>query len=239
MNKRTILLAAVLLVTVPLLSACQGTVFGLRGSGTVATEIREASGFSGVLLLGSGRVRIELTGTESVEIEAEDNLLEHLTTDVVDGVLELSSSRSISPTEEIVYTINASMLERVSISGSGDVEATGVRGERFAADISGSGSIGVFDIDVEAVTAAISGSGEVDIGGATDSLEVSINGSGGFDGVDLIAIRGRVVVSGSGNAAVNVIDQLDAEISGSGNITYVGDPTVNSVTSGSGSIGPG
>ena len=105
------------------------------------TENRDVSGFSEVSLRGSGTVRIQVTGTESLTVEAEDNLLEHLTTEVVGGRLELGSSRSISPTEEIIYTVTAATLEAVTISGSGGTEVLAVNGARLSTDITGSGSI--------------------------------------------------------------------------------------------------
>ena len=60
-----------------------------------------------------------------------------------------------------------------------------------------------------------------------------------FDGTDLVTAEGGVSVSGSGNAKVNVSDRLDAEISGSGSIIYLGDPEISAITRGSGRIEKG
>lgn len=102
--------------------------------------------------------------------------------------------------------------------------------------MSGSGSIDAPDVGVSVVTVRISGSGEIELSGTTDDLEVSISGSGDFEGADLVARRGDISISGSGAATINVSDQLDAEITGSGDIEYLGDPSVNANTSGSGDI---
>ena len=82
------------------------------------------------------------------------------------------------------------------------------------------------------------GSGRIKLAGQVDDLNVSVSGSGSFDGADLIARRVRVSVSGSGRVRANVAEELEAEVSGSGRIEYLGDPKVKSEVSGSGSVRP-
>lgn len=222
---------------VPVLGACGGTsVFGVRGSGDVISESREVSGFDEIVLQGSGTVRVDVTGTESLTIEAEENLLEFLTTDIENGRLELGSTRSISPTEEIVYTITASSLKGLDVSGSGDITATGVSGDRLDLEVSGSGSIEVPDLGSDLVSVGISGSGDIELSGSTRSLDLSISGSGQYRGDDLVTESADVTVSGSGNAVVHVTDELNARVSGSGHVEYVGEPSVNASTTGSGEV---
>ena len=199
-----------------MLSLAVGACAGERGSGIMATESREVSGFDQVDLSVSGTVLIAVTGTESLTIEAEDNILPLLTTEVRNGRLELGAKQNISPTREIVYTITVVSLEAVAVSGSGSVTATGI-------DASG------FDVK-------ISGSGTVIPDGVSESLDLSISGSGAFEGEALESATATVSVSGSGNAVVNVTDDLDVKVSGSGNVEYFGDPEVSVSRSGSGDV---
>jgi hypothetical protein len=191
-------------------------VAGVRGSGNVITEERDVTGFDEIVVLGSGDVVVSVTGTESLMIEAEDNIMPLLTTDVKNGRLELGSESSFSTTVGIKYAITVVALEGVEINGSGDVVATGLDADSFAAEINGSG--------------------DIRLTGTSRELDVGINGSGGFQGEDLVAATGAVQVSGSGTAVVNVTDNLIASISGSGDIEYIGDPALDASTSGSGDI---
>jgi hypothetical protein len=188
----------------------------VQGSGNVITESRSVSGFDEIVVLGSGTVRVEVTGTESLIIEAEDNIMPLLTTDVRNGRLELGSESGFSTTRGIVYTITVESLEAIEINGSGDVTANGVDAEGF---------------DVE-----INGSGEVEVAGTSNELSVRISGSGDYRGAALVAATGSVKVSGSGEALVNVTGILDVDVSGSGDVEYLGDPTVTQNISGSGSV---
>ena len=192
---------------------------GVEGSGNVITESREVSDFNEIVLGGTGRVIVEVTGTESLTIEAEDNIMPLLETRVRNGRLRLDTSGSISPTVEIVYTITAETLDGLVISGSGVAEAEAVDGTDFRADISGSGNV-----EVEGTLSGL--------------LSVSISGSGDFGGESLTAPEGRVDVSGSGNAVVNVTDDLEVSVSGSGEVEYLGEPNVESSVSGSGTVIP-
>jgi hypothetical protein len=182
----------------------------------VITETRTVSGFDEIVLSGSGEVVVDINGTESLTIEAEDNIMPLLTTEVHDGRLELSTKSRISPTVAVIYTISAATLGGLSIDGSGDITATGINTDSFDAEISGSG--------------------QIEMAGTTDALDVEISGSGRYAGADLVASVATVSMSGSGHALVNVTNILDAEVSGSGTVEYIGDPNVSSSISGSGDI---
>jgi hypothetical protein len=189
------------------------------GSGTRDTESRQVGGFDEVVLMTSGDVNIQVTGTDSLTIEADDNILPLLTADVVDGRLELGSNGSFSTTGRITYTITAADLSGVTVAGSGNVDVSGISSDVFRA--------------------SISGSGDINPSGTCQDLQVTISGSGGYKGADLEATTGTVTVSGSGEAKVNVTEVLNVEISGSGTVRYTGQPTVNQSITGSGDVSQG
>jgi len=219
MKGRAIVSVGLLLVVGLALVACDDGFSigaGVRGSGTVVTESRDVTSFDEIVVLGSGDVIVNVDGTESLTIEAEDNLMPLLTSNVRDGRLELGSDGSFSATKGIIYRISAESLEGVEINGSGDVTAA--------------------QIDAASFDVTINGSGNVEPAGSSDELTVEINGSGDYKGEDLIAATGAVRVSGSGSALVNVTDSLDVDIAGSGDVAYMGDPTVTEDISGSGDV---
>jgi hypothetical protein len=189
---------------------------GVRGSGDLATERREVGDFTQIALAGTGEVQVEITGTESLVVTAENNLHPLLRTEVVDGRLEIEPTERITATEPIVYTITAAELEGVSIAGSGTVNVTGLDGGTFTAEIGGSGTI--------------------QPEGRVDELTVRIAGSGTFDGESLVASTGSVEIAGSGDAVVDVTDALSVTIAGSGNVEYLGDPQLSQSITGSGEI---
>jgi len=190
----------------------------VRGSGKVVTQPRSVSGFRSVSLSGSGKLVIDRNGTESLTITADDNLLPYLTSEVRDGELRLDvkPGANIDPSQRIVYNVTARDLDGISVSGSGDVTASGVDTHRLAIDGSGSS--------------------EFTIAGRADEQRVSLSGSGRYQGADLASKVVSIDISGSGRAVVAVSDKLDVDVSGSGTVDYIGNPQVTQSVSGSGSI---
>jgi Putative auto-transporter adhesin, head GIN domain len=68
-------------------------------------------------------------------------------------------------------------------------------------------------------------------------VKTHISGSGKVYASNLEADKCDVRISGSGDVEINVKSDLDANISGSGSVTYKGNPShVNSHSSGSGKV---
>ncbi|MGB7860355.1 MAG: head GIN domain-containing protein [Acidimicrobiia bacterium] len=219
-----------------LLVGCTTGLVGIRGSGDLVSETRDVSGFTEIVLDTSGTVTVEVTGTESLVIEADDNIISVLTSVVEGGALVLSADGRFSTSSHIKYTVTVATLEGVSIGGSGDIGGSGIEGDALTADISGSGMISFTGVDVARVESSISGSGAIELSGRTGDLAVSIEGSGNFDGENLTADQATVDIGGSGSVVVNATDSLQVELAGSGNVEYLGEPVVSSDISGNGKV---
>jgi hypothetical protein len=232
------LIIKIAMAFVPLLVGRAGG-FGnaIRGSGKVTTEKRDVSDFDEVSLSGSGNLVITRTGTESLTIEAEDNVIPYLKTEVSGHRLVIGTTDNVSlqTTRPITYTLTVKALEALSLSGSGNISASGVP-DLGEVHVSGSGNMFISGIHTDKLTTRISGSGDVNAAGKAGSQEVRISGSGNYRAEGLESKEARLEVSGSGRAAINARDKLDARISGSGYIEYAGDPTVSQSITGSGRL---
>jgi hypothetical protein len=208
----------VLIATVTMLVACSVTT----GSGNVVSESRNVSGFTKIDLSGAGEVTIDQNGTEALTIEAEDNLMSKVTSEVVDGTLRLGekSNLTINVTKPVKYQVSVKDLSGLMISGSGTVTTAKITAPRLAVDISGSG--------------------KVTVGGTVENQDLAISGSGDYQAKDLQTKITTVKIAGSGDATVTVSDSLDIQMSGSGKLTYYGNPPkVNQQISGSGRVTKG
>ncbi|MFI5278118.1 MAG: head GIN domain-containing protein [Ktedonobacterales bacterium] len=192
-----------------------------KGSGSVKAESRAVSGFTRVRLSGAGILNIAQTGTESLTISAEDNLLPVLTSDVSDGTLTLGvkQGQSISPTKPITYTLTVKQLT--------------------AFDLSGAASINAVNIKTDTLTISCSGAGAMTITGSAQSQSVTISGSGSYNAREFQTADSTVKISGIGSATVSASQTLNATISGAGSVTYYGSPKVSQSVSGAGSIKQG
>lgn len=209
----------------------------VTGSGNVKSESRDVSGFSEVALLGSGSLSIEQTGTESLTIEADDNVLPLIQSTVSGGRLTIGpkENTSITNIKTLNYKLTVKDLNALDLSGSGNVTAPKINSDAMSLKISGSGNISI-GVTANSLGTTVSGSGEVTVSGKAARQQLTISGSGNYKAGDLESKEATVKVSGSGNATLKVSDALDATISGSGNIEYTGNPTVTQNVSGSGRV---
>ena len=122
------------------------------------------------------------------------------------------------------------------VSGSGEIVLKGSC-RNYDSDVSGSGRI---DLDVaisEKASFGVSGSGKIQAAGTANEVKTNISGSGKVLAANLETNKCEVRISGSGDVEINVKSELDANISGSGSVSYKGNPShVNSHASGSGHV---
>jgi hypothetical protein len=142
----------------------------------------------------------------------------------------------ISGSGDVKVTVQSSSEIDVNISGSGELDMTG-KCRSFSSRVSGSGDM---DLDMAVGDLAefqISGSGDVKAVGSANEFKTSISGSSRISAEDFQTNRADIRISGSGDISIAVKDELDAHVSGSGNIRYKGNPSkVNSHASGSGKV---
>src|SRR6185503_10052951 len=72
----------------------QGCVFGIDGSGNVVTENRTVEKFAGIDLQCSANVFFTQADEQSVKVEAEDNIIGHITTTVKNNELIISTDNT-------------------------------------------------------------------------------------------------------------------------------------------------
>ncbi|WP_455382619.1 head GIN domain-containing protein [Salinispira pacifica] len=237
--------AAVLLCLLFLLSSGEsyasgnsesGLFSGISGSGTVGTEVRELSGFTGVTIAGSGQSHITPGSSFRVEVTADQNLLRYVTTEVRNGVLVLGMKPGITVRRitRLEYRISMPTLAAATIKGSGSISLDSrAEGDRLALSIEGSGSI-TADVDVKTLVATISGSGDITVNGKATGQQIKVAGSGSVDNRGVSSKTVDVNIGGSGDVWVTCEEKLDANIAGSGNLYYRGgaQPSIRSAGSG-------
>ena len=138
---------------------------------------------------------------------------------------------------KIIIKLSSSRLQRINISGSGDVVMKSNNDSpSFEYNINGSGDLKAM-VDAKNCKGSINGSGDAQINGKAEEFDLSINGSGDVKAYDFSCTSVNVKIAGSGDAQVQATENLDVKISGSGDVSYKGNPkTVNNKVAGSGEI---
>ena len=210
-----ILIAAVIAVLAVVAIAIALLAFG--SSGAAATQTRTVASFTSLDLAGSNNVTITVGKPQSVVVHADSTLINHVTTDVLAGTLVIGDTGSLTASGPMSVDVSVPSLTALSISGSGQISATG--------------------ISTPQLTVTISGSGQLSAAGTATRLGVTINGSGQARLSRLTARDVNAVISGSGLIQVTATASLDASVPGSGTIVYSGNPPqVTTSVTGSGAV---
>ena len=236
MKKPLILVITVLLIAL-LTSACEINM--VSGSGKLVTENRQVSGFSTVTFAGLGELTITQGANEGLTIEAEDNIMPRITTNVSDGELTIGFESEnwqdmVRPTRPVKFDLKVRNLSQLDLQGLGNVTMNSLQADSITILVGGAGGIKINKLTAGDLTITMTGAGNVDLAGQVTSQTINLRGLGNYSGGDLDSQQTTVNLTGAGGAEVWTRSDLNVKISGAGSVSYYGSPTVSKDISGLG-----
>jgi hypothetical protein len=190
---------------------------GIKGSGTSKTEQRNVTGFREIEAGGAINLEVDAQKDFSVTVEADDNLLQYIKTEVSGDTLKIYSEGKISPTTKFNVKISMPALEGLDVSGASDAKIVNVKAD---------------SLELKA-----SGASDVIINGEAKELKANASGASEINAENLRAENADVDASGASSATVSATNELNVEASGASKISFTGDPNnVKQNSSGASSI---
>ena len=216
---KKILIVLLLFISAIALPACKFGGRGIAGSGNRKTEKCDLKSFKAIDAKGAYEINVTCQKPASFEIEADDNILPLITTEVHDGVLTVSNDESYNSSKAVSLRINVPELNEVISRGAGQINISDAAGEKLRIESLGAASVNAT--------------------GKVKSVEISSTGAGKIDAGSLQAEKAKVDVTGAASVEVYASDQLDVKVSGASSVEYSGNPkTVNKSVAGIGSVNP-
>lgn len=239
MRKQFLSSTTIMLVLLVSVSSCGWRT--VRGNGNIQTTTRKEGNFKSISAAGSFNVYFSQSAENEIKIEADENLMRYITTDVENGVLKIRTRKGINirPSQDVKVFVTSPQYEEISLAGSGNIEAQSrlTSSGRIKFSIAGSGDIKIPDIDAPKVEVHIAGSGKVQAVGNTKDVEVHVAGSGDVLFKELKSENAEIHIAGSGNVWVYSSMKLDVHVAGGGDIHYYGNPAdIKSKMAGSGNL---
>ena len=237
--KKLVIVILLLVTGLFIFPSCEKVV----GEGPLVTQTRTVGNFTGVSSEMSGKVNFTIAPDYKVEITAQQNILDVLNTNVVNGVLHIDFKNNVrvKQHEDLLINITAPYADYFRLSGSGNMNVQGdITANNLKVTLSGSGDITVQNaVIADKIDTDISGSGNISIaGGSAVNEDVDISGSGKVEMAGVDAQNAVTHTSGSGDVKLALSTNLDAHISGSGSVYYHGNPIISTHISGSGRVIP-
>lgn len=214
-------------------------------SGPVASEVRSLPAFRHILL--EDRIDLELTqdtmAEHMVEVITGRNLLDRVSTTVVDGELRIANGikcnwvRNLK--ERPLVRVSFRDLERLTYSGVGNVSATGpIHGRSFRLEQwDGHGTVRL-EIHVDTCWIGLhTGVGNAILAGTAQKLDLYALNFGHIDAEGFPAAQVAVNNSGSGDIRCRATEALDVQVRNVGDVYFAGGPAaVNAQVTGSGRL---
>jgi len=223
-NSNTGIISTALIILLVIVSC---NVIGEIGSGNVIREERKVSSFNGIEVSGAFDVKLIQGTVSSVVIEADDNLMPLIRTEVRGSTLVIDNKKPISHSKGLKVFITFTELKSIDLSGAVDIESQG-KLTLPELSISGSGaSDGKLEMDVRKLSIDCSGGSKLKLSGSAKDVEVDASGAVDLFAYDFPAETYKLSISGAGKAEINISKELNVDISGAATVHYKGNPTKN------------
>ena len=197
------------------------------------------TGFENIEVSSALDVFIKQDSSFEVKVEADNNLQEYIEVHKEGETLYISirSNVGLDPSQKIKVYVSAPVYKLLKVSGAssiikdGKISSDGI----IAIELSGASNA---DLDLKApeVKIDLTGASSITLTGETRTFSVIGSGSSSIHGYGLLAENTNVDISGACDADVYASVKLDASSSGASHISYKGNPTVTSNTSGASGV---
>jgi len=198
---------------------------GIDGSGNIITEKRNVNQKFTKISTSSGvNVILEQGSPTMVEVETDDNLIEHVVTEVENGTLVVKIQGNISMITSINVRIKTETISSLeSTSGSSIKSKNTINGSSIALKSSSGSEIKV-DLEYESVSCESSSGSEIKASGKTLRLETKSSSGSEIDARNLAANEVYAQSTSGSSTTVNPIVKLDGKASSGSSIDYIKEP---------------
>jgi len=195
----------------PLMSFSQ-----MKGSGNVQKVNRSTSSFTQIKIGGAFDVQLS-QGDTKVIIEADDNLLPYIETNVKEGVLSIRTSMINKPASLKIY-ITAPDITSINVSGATNIKSTGIlnypkldleasgasdatlkiNADKLEVDASGASCIKL-ELNARELETEASGASDITLSGSAINHQSEVSGAASIDVRELKSVTTTFEVSGAGD----------------------------------------
>lgn len=225
-----------------LVSSCNMNMASLKkveGSGTVKTEFRKLSDNITSIEVSNGlEVIVQQDQNAAMKIEADDNLHEHIKTEIENGKLKIYADVNIRNAKAKKVYIKIPKIDAIETSSGASISnSKELEGQNIALSAS-SGSEMNLKLNYVSVNCDSSSGSEIILSGKADDLKTESSSGSSIDATNLIAKAANSDSSSGSSTDVNVSETLTAEASSGSSVSYQNEPkTIHKKTSSGGSVG--
>jgi len=227
--KKLTTLSTKVFAAVMLAMATVTAVAQTNGSGKLVKQDRDLPGFTEIEAGSAFSVKLSQGDVIKVTVETDDNYLDKIETVVKGDRLYINSMGMKNPSAMRVY-ISMPDLKLLDISGAARIESDGeITGATLDVIASGASKVKL-DLNVELLNSKISGASKVDLNGNASVHRSEISGASNLNALNLKTLTTNALVSGAGKASIFARDEITADLSGAGSLSYFDNGQLNKIS---------
>lgn len=209
---------------------------GKKGNGNIATDTRSVTDdFTRVSASEGLAVYVTQADEFSIEVEADENIIDLIATDIKNGRLRVHAHENIGSATKNVYVTLPKITALTSSSGAHLETKNTIRTNELEIDGS-SGAVLEIEVVANEIEIDASQGARLNISGNADDAVVDVSSGGTINARDLQTKNCNAEASTGGHVKIQVSQNLYADAGSGGNISYSGDPSVEKKKSVSGSV---
>jgi len=199
--------------------------FGVKGNGEVTSTDRELNGDFNAISAATGLdVFLTQGDSESIRVQADENLQSIIITEIEDGVLNIYAKENIGSSASKKVIVNFKTIDRISASSGSDVVSTTMITVDDLEIYASSGSDVKLEVDVENLTCESSSGSDIKLSGSTNSFRANASSGSDIKAAKLNAITTNAKATSGADITVNTSKELTASANSGGDINYYGNP---------------
>lgn len=196
----------------------------ISGNKIVVTQDRQVTSFHAIKVSGGIDVVLSQGKDVKLQVEADENLMAAIRTEVKDGVLKIYHENNIQYAKTMKIYLTFQNIDAIIASGGCDIESKQKLGfATLKMDISGGCDIKL-DFRAGSLICKQSGGCDVILSGEAESGNFNVSGGSDVKASELYLKNCTIEASGGSDVSVHVTGELTIEASGSSDITYYGKP---------------
>ena len=198
-----------------------GDFNGIKGSGNVITENRTINESFSKIEVNSGiKLVVEQSENKSVTIEADDNIVSHITTKVENGTLIIETDSGYNTDQNPKVVVKLPVVSGLkATSGSSISTSNRLVTENITVSLN-SGSSGEIEVEADYIKVESESGSSVDISGIALKAEAISSSGSEIDADGLNANEVFADANDGSSIAVDPIVKLNAHASSGASVTY-------------------
>ncbi|MEZ4803420.1 MAG: head GIN domain-containing protein [Gelidibacter sp.] len=199
--------------------------FGVQGNGNVKTVERTVNGTYDEIEISRGLdVYLTQSDTESVSVQADENLHDIIKTEIEGNVLKIYTEDNIRFSEAQKVMVSFKNISRISASSGSDVYSENTITANTLKLFTSSGSDMKLDVNAQSLDCDSSSGSDLKLSGTTTNLTAEASSGSDINASDLKAETSHVKASSGADITVNTSKELYAKANSGGGIRYSGNP---------------